>query len=104
VRFQDVQEIDVLVDIPETVMAGEIRRSDVVEMVAEFSGAPGIRFPVQIREVAQVADPVTQTFAVRAAIQSRHCLDAFTTASRIGSSWRNSCRDWQSTDVSTNKR
>lgn len=68
VRFQDVEEIEIVVDVPETVMAADIRRADVTSMLAEFSGAPGVRFPVTIREIAQVADPTTQTFKVRAAM------------------------------------
>jgi RND family efflux transporter MFP subunit len=70
VKFQDVDEIDVAVDVPETVMAADLRSADIVEMVAEFSGAPGLQFPVEIREVAQRADPVTQTFRVRAAMRA----------------------------------
>jgi RND family efflux transporter MFP subunit len=70
VRFQDVDEIEVAVDVPETVMAGEIRSADVLKLVAEFSGAPGVQFPVQIKEVAQTADPVTQTFRVRVGMQA----------------------------------
>lgn len=69
VRLQDVEEIEIVADVPENVMAFEIQTADVVEMLAELSGAPGLRFPVQIREVAQVADPTTQTFQVRAAMQ-----------------------------------
>jgi RND family efflux transporter MFP subunit len=70
VRFQDVDEVEVLVDVPETVMAANLRAADIVQLVAEFGGAPGVQFPVQIREVAQAADPVTQTFQVRVALQS----------------------------------
>jgi len=70
VRFQDVDEIEILVDVPETVMAADIRRADIVSIAAEFSGAPGFRFPVQIREIAQVADPSIQTFNVRVAMQA----------------------------------
>ena len=70
VRFQDVEEIEIVVDVPETVMAADIRTADVIDLVAEFSGAPGLRFPVEIREIAQVADPTTQTFKVRAAMQA----------------------------------
>jgi RND family efflux transporter MFP subunit len=69
VKFQDVDEIDVAVDVPETVMAS-MRSADIVEMLAEFSGAPRLRFPVQIREVAQRADPTTQTFRVRASMKA----------------------------------
>ena len=70
VRFQDVDEIEIVVDVPETVMAADIRTADIVELNAEFSGAPGLRFPVEVREIAQVADPTTQTFKVRAAMQA----------------------------------
>jgi RND family efflux transporter MFP subunit len=70
VRFQDVDQVEIVVDVPETVMAAEIRTADIVEMLAELSAAPGLKFPVQIREVAQVADPTTQTFTVRAVMQA----------------------------------
>jgi RND family efflux transporter MFP subunit len=70
VKFQDVDEIDVLVDVPETVMAADIRAADILQLVAEFSGAPGIQFPVHIKEIAQRADPTTQTFAVRVAMKA----------------------------------
>jgi RND family efflux transporter MFP subunit len=70
VQFQDVDEIRVAVDVPESVMSAEVRRADIVQMLAEFSGAPGLQFPVQIKEVAQQADPTTQTFTVRVGMQS----------------------------------
>jgi RND family efflux transporter MFP subunit len=70
VRFQDVDEIEIIVDVPESVMIGDIRTADILQMQAEFSGAPGLQFPVHLREIAQVADPTTQTFAVRAAMQA----------------------------------
>src|SRR5262249_38749960 len=70
VKFQDVDEIDVVVDVPEKVMATDLRSADIVELVAEFSGAPGQQFPVHIKEVAQRADPVTQTFPVRVALKT----------------------------------
>jgi RND family efflux transporter MFP subunit len=70
VRFQDVDEIEVVVDVPETVMAADILTADIEKMLAEFSGAPGIQFPVHIKEVARAADPTTQTFKVRAAMKA----------------------------------
>jgi len=70
VKFQDVDEIEVAVDVPETVMANVLRSADITQLVAEFSGAPGLQFPVHIREMAQRADPVTQTFQVRVAMMS----------------------------------
>jgi multidrug efflux pump subunit AcrA (membrane-fusion protein) len=68
VKFQDVDEIDIVVDVPETVMAS-IRLADVVKILAEFSGAPGLQFPVHVKEIAQRADPTTQTFQVRVAMK-----------------------------------
>ena len=70
VKFQDVDEIEVVIDVPETFMTADLRSADIVQIVAEFAGAPGVEFPVQIREIAQRADPVTQTFAVRALMKS----------------------------------
>lgn len=67
VKFQDIAEIDIATDIPESVMA-DIRSADIVGLEAEFSALPGRRFPVHIKEVAQRADPVTQTFAIRVAM------------------------------------
>ncbi|MFO0947501.1 MAG: efflux RND transporter periplasmic adaptor subunit [Planctomycetota bacterium] len=69
VRFQDVQELVVAVDVPEAVMAG-IRSSEITRSIAEFTGAPGLEFPVTLREMAQVADPATQTFKVRVVMKA----------------------------------
>jgi RND family efflux transporter MFP subunit len=70
VRFQDTDEVEIQVDVPESVMVTDIRTADIVQLVAELGGAPGVQFPVHIREVSQVADPTTQTFNVRVAMQS----------------------------------
>jgi RND family efflux transporter MFP subunit len=70
VKFQDVDEIDVVVDVPEQVMAADLRTADIVQLVAEFSAAQGRQFPAHIKEIAQRADPVTQTFPVRVALKT----------------------------------
>lgn len=69
VRFQDVDEIDIAVDVPERLMAADIRSADIVQMMAELSAAPGVSFPVHIREVAKQADPTTQTYRMRVAMK-----------------------------------
>jgi RND family efflux transporter MFP subunit len=69
-KFQDVEEIEIAVDVPENVMASVVRTSDIVQLLAEFAAAPGQQFPVHIKEVAQRADPVTQTFTIRVAMKS----------------------------------
>ena len=44
VKFQDVDEINIAVDVPESIMAADLRSADIVQMTAEFSGAPGCSF------------------------------------------------------------
>jgi multidrug efflux system membrane fusion protein len=70
VQFKDVDEVDIAVDVPETIMIADLRSADIVQMTTTFSGAPGLEFPVRIKEIAQVADPMTQTFQVRGALKS----------------------------------
>jgi len=65
VRFQATDGLEVAVDVPEAIMATDIRTVDTSQKVAEFAAAPGVRVPVEVREVAQSADPTTQTFRVR---------------------------------------
>lgn len=69
VQFQNVAEVDIVVDVPEAVMVADLRAADILLLEAEFSAAPGLRFPVYIKEIAQRADPVTQTFGIRVAMQ-----------------------------------
>ncbi len=65
VIFQNLDEIDVVADVPEAAIAAGIRSPAITNMVAELSAVPGRQFPVRVKEVAQVADPTTQTFPVR---------------------------------------
>lgn len=69
VKFQNVDEIDIVMDVPETFMATEIRPAASLSMEAQFSGAPGREFAVEMKEATQVADPKTQTFQVRVAMK-----------------------------------
>lgn len=69
VELQETDNIDVAVDVPESVMASGLLGTG-GEMFAEYSGAPGKRYPVVIEEVALSADPVTQTFRVRVRMPS----------------------------------
>jgi multidrug efflux system membrane fusion protein len=70
VQFKNADEVDIVVDVPEAFMIADIRSAKIVQMMATFSGAPGVEFPVQIKEVAQAADPITQTFEVRVTMKS----------------------------------
>jgi RND family efflux transporter MFP subunit len=69
VKFQDTEEIDIIVDVPETFMATELHSATILAIDAEFSIAPGRQFPVEIKEATQVADPKTQTFQLRVAMK-----------------------------------
>ncbi len=64
-KFQNTEEVDIVADVPEAVMSTGFRRGTVSQMAAEFPKAPGLRVPVRVSEMAQVADPATQTFQVR---------------------------------------
>ncbi len=68
VKFQDAEEVEIAVDVPEMVMAANLQAADIVQLTAQFPGAPGMRFPVRVTEMAQRADPTTQTFNVRVAM------------------------------------
>jgi RND family efflux transporter MFP subunit len=65
VQFQNAGDIDIAVDVPEAAMSAGFRSGDVASITAEFTNAPGMTFPVRVKEVGQVADPATQTFPVR---------------------------------------
>ena len=63
VSIQDISEVEVLVDVPESIMTSlkEGRKSSAV---AEFSVAPGKQYPLTLREFTTQADPRTQTYQV----------------------------------------
>jgi membrane fusion protein, multidrug efflux system len=70
IRFQNVNDIEIVVDVPEGFIASDLRSSANRQAVAELSIAPGQQFPVRVKEVAQIADPKTQIFEVRFALKA----------------------------------
>lgn len=70
IRFQNVSDIDIVVDVPEAYVSSNLRTTAIQQSVAELSIAPGRQFPVHVKEVAQIADPKTQVFEVRFAMKS----------------------------------
>jgi multidrug efflux system membrane fusion protein len=70
VTFQNLDEIDVVADVPEAAIAAGIRSPAIRNMIAELSAVPGRQFPVRVKEVAQVADATTQTFPVRVVMRA----------------------------------
>ena len=69
VQLRGMDGIAVIAYLPEAVISN-IRSPSVVGMFAEISEAAGGRYPVQIQEIAQVADARTRTFPVRFAMKA----------------------------------
>jgi multidrug efflux system membrane fusion protein len=63
VSLDDISSLEVLVDVPEIMMAS-VRTRASTKVVAEFAAAPGKQFPLTIKEYATRADPRTQTYQV----------------------------------------
>lgn len=63
VSLDDVSSIEILVDVPELIVATFTESSGTrVQAVAEFAAAPGKRYPLTVKERAKRADPKTQTY------------------------------------------
>lgn len=64
IRLQSVDAVDIVVDVPETVLTSDICSPAIVGMVAEINGMPGHQYPIRVKEVEQVPDQRTQRFPV----------------------------------------
>ena len=65
VSLQDISKLEILIDVPENVMAGIREKGDRSgSAVAEFSTAPGQKYPLKLKEYSTEADPMTQTYQV----------------------------------------
>jgi RND family efflux transporter MFP subunit len=63
VSIQNISEIEVLVNVPENVMAS-LRKRSKSNAMAEFTAAPGKQYPLTLKEYSTEADPRTQTYQV----------------------------------------
>lgn len=65
VSLQDVSKLEVVVDVPETMMV-RVRNRTKGEIVAqvEFSALPGVKHDLRLKEFSTEADPQTQTYRV----------------------------------------
>ncbi len=69
VKFQDTDEVVIVIDVPEA-EAANLRESDLVSNEVEFAAIKGKRFPIdRVKETATEADPQTQTYRVRLAMR-----------------------------------
>ena len=63
VSLQDISQIEIIINVPETVMA-TITAGEHPESFARFDTAPGRQFPLTMKEFSTQADPQTQTYQV----------------------------------------
>jgi multidrug efflux system membrane fusion protein len=63
VSIQDISEIEILVDVPESVMV-TLKQGAKKIVVAEFAAAPGKQYPLTLKEYSTEADSRTQTYQV----------------------------------------
>ncbi len=63
VFLQDISRIELLVNVPELVMAAIREKSDGT-VVASFESIPGKTFPLELKEYSTEADPATQTYQI----------------------------------------
>lgn len=68
VSLDDISSLEILVDLPESVVAGisepSERTGKQAPVHAEFAALPGREFPLVVKEFSTRADPKTQTFQV----------------------------------------
>jgi RND family efflux transporter MFP subunit len=65
VSLQDVSHVELLVDVPENVVAySRAAGENAIEAVAEFPTAPGKQHALEFKEASTDADPATQTYQV----------------------------------------
>jgi RND family efflux transporter MFP subunit len=65
VSLQDISRLEILIDVPENVMATLKARGDAAgKAVAEFATVPGEKFSLDLKEFSTEADSLTQTYRV----------------------------------------
>ncbi len=61
--LQSIEELEILVDVPELTMA-TLRRNSSAEVDVSFDAIPGMTFPIKIKEYSTQADLATGTYQV----------------------------------------
>ncbi len=61
--LQSIEELEILVDVPELTMA-TLRRNSSPEVNVAFDAIPGMSFPVKIKEYSTLADLATGTYQI----------------------------------------
>lgn len=61
--LQLIDQLEILVDVPELMMA-TLENADNVEINAAFDSVPGVTYPLEMKEFSTEADPATNTYQV----------------------------------------
>jgi multidrug efflux system membrane fusion protein len=64
VSLQNLSDVEILVNLPETVLE-KARQAGNVKAEASFASLPGKTFPLTLKEVTTQSDPQTQTYATK---------------------------------------
>ncbi len=64
VYLHDINQIEILVDVPELIIAELKENQAATKAWAEFQAAPGKKYPLKVKEFSTRADPATQTYQV----------------------------------------
>jgi len=64
VNLQNLSEIEIVVDLPETLL-NQARQGQEVQVQASFESLPGKSFTLSLKEVNTQPDPQTQTYATK---------------------------------------
>ncbi len=64
VYLHDISQIEILVDVPELIIAELKENQAATKAWAEFQAAPGKKYPLKVKEFSTKADPATQTYQV----------------------------------------
>ena len=62
--LQMIEQLEILIDVPELLMAQLRQKTDGAEMIAEFDAVAGKQYPLTVKEFSTDADPATQTYQV----------------------------------------
>jgi RND family efflux transporter MFP subunit len=63
-NLQDITRIEILVDIPELLMASMRDRKDTISIHSRFESLPGEEFEMTVKEYSTQADAATQTYRI----------------------------------------
>jgi RND family efflux transporter MFP subunit len=64
ITLNDASTVEVVVDVPEQMMANIRMEGVSIDVFAAFEAAPGNEYPLEFREVSTTADPRTRTYRV----------------------------------------